>query len=499
MIDVIAIALRFGLAAVFAVAAVAKLRDSEGTAEALKGFGVPEKNVPQATYLLPASEGLAVLLLVIPATYVVGAVWALGLLLAFTTAIVVNLARGNRVACRCFGEMSAKPIGARTVARNVGLLAIAAYVLVAAPSTFGYARRWFESMTPEVAKLSAGMGVIVAAVAGMSWLLARLFDQNQSLIKRLEALESVGQPQGLEPGTEAPTFELPTTDGTTLQLGHLLARGKPVILTFTDPHCGPCQSLVPQLAMWQKSLTNVFTVGIVSRGEPEDNSEHATEHGLAEVMIQKHDEVAESYKVAGTPNAVRLSPEGEVESYIARGVEEITALFEQLIAEHAQNMWEQATGEEIPRPYTGLPLDTEAPDMVVHDLDGNQHRLPDLVGDPTMLVFWSPRCSFCHQIADDIRALETRLPDGRNIVFATIGTAEENRFMAFRSPMLFDPDFELGGHFHAQGTPAAVLLEKGKVASGLESGTNGVLALAEQFVGPGPQMVETPTFQPSDN
>ena len=98
-----------------------------------------------------------------------------------------------------------------------------------------------------------------------------------------------------------------------------------------------------------------------------------------------------------------------------------------------------------------------------------------------------------------MRALEARLSENRRILFATTGTAEENRFLALRSEMLYDPEFELGNFFHAQGTPAAVLLEEGKVASPLESGTDNVLRWGEQFAGPGPQKVEPPVFHPSGN
>jgi peroxiredoxin/uncharacterized membrane protein YphA (DoxX/SURF4 family) len=499
MIDVLAIVLRFFLAAVFAVAAVAKFRDREGTAEALKGFGVPDRFVPQAIYLLPVVEALCVVLLVIPATYLLGTGVAVALLIAFTVAIIVNLARGNRVPCGCFGEMSPKPIGGRTVGRNISLLAFSAYVLLAAPSTFGNARVWFDSLSPGDAKLSLAAGVVLSVLSGMTWLLVHLFDQNHVLANRLKAMENDGQPTGLEIGSEAPGFELPTTDGTTLELSHLLARRKPVVLTFTDPHCGPCQTLVPQLAVWQKSLKNVFTVGVVSRGNLEDNAAHATTHGLAEVMLQNGNEVAQAYGAPGTPTAVRVSADGTIASYVAGGVEEITSMFQTLVSEHAQAMWIQATGEEVPRPQVGLPLGTDAPSTDITDLDGNHIALLELLHTPTMLIFWSPHCSFCNGMVDSMRTIEARLPEGRSMLFATKGTVEENRFLAFRSRMVFDPNFELAAYFQATGTPAGVLVDKGKIVSYVGSGVGGVLALAEEFLELGVQPVGSPTFRPRDN
>lgn len=498
MLDVIALASRLALVAVFSVAALAKLRDRQATAEALKAFGVPEKIVLQTTYLLPGAEGLAALLLVIPALYVYGAVWSLLLLLAFTTAVVVNLGRGKRPSCRCFGEMSAKQIGAHTVGRNLALSAAALYIIVAAPSTVQDARVWFYSLDADDAELSIAVGILALAFFIQSWMLLRLRDQTAELTRRLDAL-GARAPDPLPLGADAPSFELPTTKGTPLGLTELLARGKPLILIFTDPHCGPCHAILPQVSMWQKSLSKAFTVGIVSRGPMPANEEHARANELSEVMVQNTDEIAESYRAGGTPSAVRISSEGKIDSTIAVGTQPILELFEATIADHANDLWQRATGEPVPKPFIGLPLGSEPPDMVVHDLDGRQHRLRELLQQPTMLVFWSPRCGFCHQMVDDMRELEARLPKDRQIVYSTIGTAEENRVLGLSSTMVSDPDFEIGRFFAAQGTPAAVLIEGGVIASPLESGKNRVMSLSDRFAGAAPQRVDAPLLHPSDN
>src|SRR6266540_5905682 len=50
---------------------------------------------------------------------------------------------------------------------------------------------------------------------------------------------------GLKVGTSAPNFRLPRLDGGELSLEDF--RGKRVLLVFSDPHCGPCQVLAPEL------------------------------------------------------------------------------------------------------------------------------------------------------------------------------------------------------------------------------------------------------------
>jgi uncharacterized membrane protein YphA (DoxX/SURF4 family) len=52
------------------------------------------------------------------------------MLLGFTVAIIVQLARGRHPSCACFGSWSARPLGWRHVIRNAVLLVLAS-VLVA--------------------------------------------------------------------------------------------------------------------------------------------------------------------------------------------------------------------------------------------------------------------------------------------------------------------------------------------------------------------------------
>lgn len=58
------------------------------------------------------------------------AIGVVALLAAFTVLIIVNLARGNRPHCACFGAWTARPLGWAHIVRNIALIlcAIAAGV-----------------------------------------------------------------------------------------------------------------------------------------------------------------------------------------------------------------------------------------------------------------------------------------------------------------------------------------------------------------------------------
>jgi hypothetical protein len=114
------------LAALFAVAAVAKLRDPEEVVRSFEALGVPN---PEATgRLLPLPElATVVLLMVVPPA---GGIAALVLLAFFTTFIVRRVRAGVRAPCNCFGDVSARPLSWLAVARNGVFMVLAGLSLL---------------------------------------------------------------------------------------------------------------------------------------------------------------------------------------------------------------------------------------------------------------------------------------------------------------------------------------------------------------------------------
>jgi methylamine dehydrogenase accessory protein MauD len=182
--------------------------------------------------------------------------------------------------------------------------------------------------------------VALTLLAAQWWFLLNLMRQNGRLLARLEALEGAlasggsspngaAAEEGLPVGSPAPDFELPDLSGGTLSLGSLRASGKPTLLVFTDPYCGPCQALLPEVGRWQRERVGELTISLISQGKPEENRTQADEHGLRNVVLQEDSEVSESYGVWGTPSAVVVLPDGSVGSPLAAGVEQIQTLVNQ--------------------------------------------------------------------------------------------------------------------------------------------------------------------------
>ena len=307
---------RLLLALVFFVAGVLKIADLKGSRQAIIDFGVPSSLASPLRVLLPLVE-LSVAAALIPlATAWWGALGALVLLLLFIVGIGINLARGNTPDCHCFGQLHSAPAGWSTLIRNGLLACVAVFILLGGWNNPGAGvtsvTRWLEALTiTQLVTLIGGL-VLLGLVAGQWWLLMHLLRQNGRFLVRLEALEELvaagggvaaptapsqnGHAPGLPVGAQAPSFSLQGLYGETMTLGALRAQGKPVMLVFTDPGCGPCNALLPEVGRWQQEHAQRLTIALISRGDLEENRAKSTEHGLSNTLLQEEWEVSHSYE-----------------------------------------------------------------------------------------------------------------------------------------------------------------------------------------------------------
>lgn len=109
------------VAVVLLVAGVSKLARPVQWRSQAAGLGVPASVAP----VVPIVEVIVGSLLLVQLHRHALAWTAAALFGSFTLVLVVNLARGNRPPCACFGSLSSKPIGPSHVARNVLFIAVA--------------------------------------------------------------------------------------------------------------------------------------------------------------------------------------------------------------------------------------------------------------------------------------------------------------------------------------------------------------------------------------
>jgi peroxiredoxin len=333
----------------------------------------------------------------------------------------------------------------------------------------------------------------------------------ESLVASGEAARSqngdvrVQHQEGLPLGAEAPSFSLSGLYGETLTLDALRAPGKPVMLLFSDPNCGPCNALLPEIGRWQQEHAQKLTILLVSRGTPEENRTKSQEHGLTQVLLQKDWEVSEAYEARGTPSAVFVRPDGTIGSPVAAGAEAIMELVAQAaeapnrvpLLRGAPDPTAAPNGNGGPCPKCGkvhhngngaapaMPAGPKvgepAPEIKLEDLGGKTVELKDFRGSQALVLFWNPGCGFCQQMLPDLKEWEANPPEEvPKLLLVSAGSEEANQEMGLSSPVVLDQGFSVGRSFGASGTPSAVLVdEEGKVASEVAVGAPAVVERAK--------------------
>ena len=323
-----------GLLVVFAMAGSTKLRDAAQTRAALTNFGVPERWAQPLFIMLVLAEFGVTALLVYPPTQRAGAVCALGLLMAFTLAMAAQLLRGRRPACACFGALSQSPIGWRSVARNVLLMALAGG-LVALPTANNV-------LLPILPLLVAMAWAALSAI----WLL-HLTRQNGRLLLRIEQLEHsaveptspqpAAQPQPLQLGSPLPPLRLNDAHGRPFELRRF--RGMPIQFLFLDADCTHCRTLITYLH--EIPLANINTALIVI------SKTDVLRHQLpAEVtlLVDPGWSTMTLFGLRGTPAAVSVDADGALAQLAVHGTSAVRAA----IAAMARSAPEQSSGQSAP-------------------------------------------------------------------------------------------------------------------------------------------------------
>lgn len=467
---------RLLLSAVFGVAGAAKLADQAGSRQALIAFGVPNVLANPLGVVLPAIELVVAASLLPIASAWFGAIAALSILSLFILGMTFNLAQGRTPECNCFGQAHSAPISWSTVARNAVLATVAGFVVwsgndAVGPSIVG----WLDDLTvAQRAESLIGLAFLVLLGAEVTLLLQVLCQQGR-LLTRLDAVEasladrvpntvasaSSRTSAGLLVGLRAPSFRLSALDGRIVTLETLRSGGRSVLLLFTNPSCGPCGALLPEIGRWQQELGAALTIVLVSEGAAEDNRANNA-HQAGPVLLQQKREVAEAYQAWGTPAAVLVLADGTIGSPVAQGADAIRTLVSQSLRQ------------------APLKIGELAPSLELRDLSGKIIGLRDVLGGRVLVLFWNPRCGFCQQMLNDLREWEAGPPpEAPVLVVVSTGTIEENRAMGLRSQVLIDDGFNAATAFGANGTPTGVLIDAtGKIASKVTAGAQAVLALA---------------------
>jgi hypothetical protein len=300
------------LAAVFTVSGIAKLADRESTRQAVAGFGVRASRVGLVASVLAPAELVVALAVVVPATTVVGLILSLLLLGGFTRAIAMAMLAGRVPDCHCFGRIGGADISGRTVARNVSLAAIAVVGLAARGGS------WSDLGAGRLAGAIAGGLALAAVIVGAEGLAGRTARRERDHVPA-PAFDA-GTSLSIHPGELAPAFTLPSLAGEEVTSADLFGSdGRPTLLVFLSPRCGPCAVLRAAATRWVLAYGDRLQVAVIARGDADALRDDYAGHSTMTVLVDAWGAVGTAFGIPGTPAAVLLDGEGRITGPVAGG------------------------------------------------------------------------------------------------------------------------------------------------------------------------------------
>jgi cytochrome c biogenesis protein CcmG, thiol:disulfide interchange protein DsbE len=132
------------------------------------------------------------------------------------------------------------------------------------------------------------------------------------------AIARLGPPGGgpnIAKGEPVPEFSGTTLTGQTVDLAGL--RGRPVIINFWGPSCGPCVDELPLLARkaTEHAADGVVILGVLTDDPVEPARPFAIAHGATwQTVIDPDGSIKRAYRIAGRPQTFFVDAQGVLRS-----------------------------------------------------------------------------------------------------------------------------------------------------------------------------------------
>lgn len=484
--EILLLVIRLFLFSIFALAGIGKLLDLSGSKRAVTEFGVPDFLAKPIAILLPIAE-IAIAIILIPAqTSWFGAIFGGILLLIFVAGMLWQMKQGNAPDCHCFGQIHSEPVSKKSLLRNIAFVVLAGFLVAAGKGNQGLDIFDNSSQFSDMNIMQVVFGLAVIGFMGaIVFLLKKISGQQTQIMRRIEVLEllsheggkelerDVTDPNiGLPIGSPAPGFELPDVNNKKVSFESFLNAGKSILLFFVSPSCNPCEAMIPEIEEWQKDLDEKINFVFISNGNIDENLDKFPSESFDHILLQDDNEIGEMFGSEWTPTVIFIDGEGVIASRPAAGDSAIKELIEKIKEEDLENEFVFIANGN------GLKIGEKTPEFSLEDLEGNEISADYFQEKKTLVAYWSTGCPHCVNMMDELREWDIgRGLNEPNLLVISSGEADAHAEMELESPIVLDNDNELAGEFGMSGTPSAILVKNGKIASEVGVGADQFWAL----------------------
>ena len=487
--EILLLVIRLFLFVIFALAAVGKMLDPEGSENSVKDFGVPDALAKPAALALPVVEAAVAVLLLFPETSWFGAIGAAVLMALFIAGMLYQISQGKSPHCHCFGEIHDSKVGVPSVVRNFVFLAAAAYLI--------YSGREFQGLpigsdAGNVLQSALLLAIFVGVIVLVSYA-ARRNRTESSLLQNSELdmviagqskqveRQSAGNPNDTPPiGSPFPDFVIQDANGGVVRRSDILSGDKYTLFLFFGLSCRACRAMAAEIAEFAAKYPNDLRVVIVSHGKSEENLEKFGDVKADAVLLQDSRDLAMEVNAKWTPTAIMVRPDGIIASQTMVGDQAIRNLMQKFAATdiHKDNVYFAANNKKADRIKIGKPV----PEMRLKALDGGELTHEAFKGKRTLAIFWSTSCPFCRELVPSmVRYDRERLPEDPQLIIFSEGDEADHRELGIASPIVLEKDYKTAIKLGMFGTPSAVLIdENGVIISEAATGAPYIWALVNK-------------------
>lgn len=315
--------------------------------------------------------------------------------------------------------------------------------------------------------------VVAIALGVQAWALVHLREQRGRIDARLDDLTRRAAARRTSP---QPNVVLHTLEGAAVRIADLARAGKPVVAIVTDPRCGPCYELLPDIGGWERLYGDRLTFALISGGTMAQNRAMTAEYGIQTVLLQEDTSFVEAFGLVQAPAALLFGSDGSLSGAPAYGAMGVRGLVAGALGLALPERLGEPAGPSQPV-AAGAP----APHFRRPDLDGNVIEPAALRGRDTVLLFWSPGCSHCQELLPEMLAWETD-PAAPRLIVVSSGPVTLNRESGLRSPIVLDDDRTIRDRYGVTGTPVGILIDRnGIVRTKPFRGASGVRELMQRY------------------